>query len=271
MAGTPQYPDDWATKFASLEQRLNDLAAAAASRVAFTGGTLSGDLTVAGTLTAGTLTAGGITATGSLSIGNDLTVTDDTTIGGDLAVTGTASVTGNLTLGGDATLYRRSAGILGTLAEIWAEHTNFFDGAWLTIVTGDTTPRLNIETGGAMSWGPGNAARDTNLFRSAADTLTTDDTLTIGTNLKLTNAGGGLYVKEGTNATMGAATLVAGTVTVNTTQVGANSRIFLTGQGAGGTVGFLRVSARVNGTSFTILSSSATDTRSVAWLIVEPA
>lgn len=270
MAGLPQYPDDWASKFADLDRRINDLAAAAQTRVPFTGGTLTGDLTVAGTLTAGTLTAttltaSGITATGSLSIGNDLTVTDDATVGGDLAVTG------NLTLGGDATLYRRAAGIVGTLAEIWAEHTNFFDGAWLTIVTGDSTPRLNIETGGAMSWGPGNAARDTNLFRSAPDTLTTDDTFTVGTNLKLTNAGGGLYVKEGGNATMGASTLVGGTVTVNTSKVGANSRIFLTGQGAGGTVGFLRVSARVNGTSFTILSSSATDTRSVAWLIVEPA
>ncbi len=270
MPGLPQYPDDWASKFADLDRRINDLAAAAQTRVGFTGGTLSGDLTVAGTVTAGSLSAGAVTsttvtATGSLSIGNDLTVTDDATIGGDLAVTGT------LTLGGDATLYRRAAGIFGTTAEIWAEHTNFFDGAWLTIVTGDSTPRLNIETGGAMSWGPGNAVRDTFLHRTGVGILATDAEFDVGTNLKLTTAGGGLYVKEGGNATMGAATLVTGTVTVNTTKVGANSRIFLTGQGAGGTVGFLRVSARVNGTSFTILSSSATDTRSVAWLLVEPA
>jgi hypothetical protein len=265
VAGLPQYPDDWASKFADLERRINDLAAAAQTRVPFTGGTLTGDLTVGGTLTAGSLSAGAITATGSLSIGNDLTVTDDASVGGDLAVTG------NLTLGGDATLYRRAAGIVGTLAEIWAEHTNFFDGAWLTIVTGDSVPRLNIETGGAMSWGPGNAARDTFLHRTGVGILATDAEFDVGGNLKLTTAGGGLYVKEGTNATMGAATLVAGTVTVNTTKASANSRIFLTGQGAGGTVGFLRVSARVNGTSFTILSSSATDTRSVAWLIAEPA
>ena len=81
----------------------------------------------------------------------------------------------------------------------------------------------------------------------------------------------GLYITEGSNKMMGAATLVAGTVTVNNTAVTANSRIFLCCQTPGGTPGFLRVSARVAGTSFTILSSSGTDTSTVAWLIVEPA
>lgn len=84
-------------------------------------------------------------------------------------------------------------------------------------------------------------------------------------------AAGALLVKEGTNAAMGVATLVAGTVTVNTNKVTATSRIFLTCQTPGGTPGFLRVSARTAGTSFTILSSSGTDTSVVGWLIVEPA
>jgi hypothetical protein len=79
-----------------------------------------------------------------------------------------------------------------------------------------------------------------------------------------------LEVVEGSNAKMGTATLVAGTVTVNTTAVTASSRIFLTAQNTGGTAGALRVSARVNGTSFTITSTSGTDTSSVAWLIIEP-
>jgi hypothetical protein len=70
---------------------------------------------------------------------------------------------------------------------------------------------------------------------------------------------------------MGRATLAAGTVTVNTTAVTANSEIFLTCQTPGGTPGFLRVSARTAGTSFTITSSSSTDTSVVAWMIVEPA
>jgi O-acetylhomoserine/O-acetylserine sulfhydrylase-like pyridoxal-dependent enzyme len=78
-------------------------------------------------------------------------------------------------------------------------------------------------------------------------------------------------VEGGTDACSGVATLVAGTKVVTTSRVTANSRIQLTSNVDGGTPGWLRVSARSNGTSFTILSSSNTDTSQVAWLIVEPA
>lgn len=80
----------------------------------------------------------------------------------------------------------------------------------------------------------------------------------------------GLGVKEGSNATMGTSVLVAGTVTVSNTSVAANSRIFLTSQADGGAPGYLRVSARVVGTSFTITSGSNTDTSTVAWIIFTP-
>lgn len=118
---------------------------------------------------------------------------------------------------------------------------------------------------GDMEWGSGSGARDTTLYRSAADILATDDDFAIKT------AGKGLQVTEGANAKMGASVLVAGTVTVATTAVTANSRIFLTSQVDGGTPGFQRVSARVAATSFTITSSDAADTSTVGWLIVEPA
>lgn len=97
------------------------------------------------------------------------------------------------------------------------------------------------------------------------------DVLTNTGNVVISTAGKGLKVKEGTNARMGTAVLVAGTVTVSTTAVTATSRIFLTNQVLGGTAGFLRVSARTAGTSFTITSSSGTDTSTVAWMMVEPA
>lgn len=84
------------------------------------------------------------------------------------------------------------------------------------------------------------------------------------------SAGSGLQIKEGSNAKMGTATLVGGTVTVGNTSVTANSRIFLTCQTPGGTPGFLYVSARSAGTSFTITSGSGSDTSTVAYLIVEP-
>lgn len=83
-------------------------------------------------------------------------------------------------------------------------------------------------------------------------------------------AGQGLRVAEGANAKQGTAVLVAGTVTVANTSVTANSRILLTTQAPGGTAGFLVVSARTAGTSFTILSSNAADTSTVTYQIFEP-
>lgn len=70
---------------------------------------------------------------------------------------------------------------------------------------------------------------------------------------------------------VGTATLVAGTVTVTTANIDTNSIIFLTGQNISGTAGELSVSSITAGTSFTITSSSNTDTRSVAWIIFENA
>lgn len=92
-------------------------------------------------------------------------------------------------------------------------------------------------------------------------------------DIKIGTAGKGFYVKEGANATMGVATLVAGTVVVATTKVTANSRIQLTAQVLG-TVTVpkaIAVTARTAATSFTITSADATDTSTVAWQIVEPA
>lgn len=95
--------------------------------------------------------------------------------------------------------------------------------------------------------------------------------VTTAGNLLVQTVGAGLRIKEGSNAKQGVATLVAGTVTVANTSVTATSRIQLTGNSDGGTPGWVRVSARVVGTSFTITSSSAADTGTVAWSIFEPA
>jgi hypothetical protein len=102
-------------------------------------------------------------------------------------------------------------------------------------------------------------------------TVATDLT-NISTNVKLTTIGNGLYIAEGTNATMGVATLVAGTKVVSTTKVTANSRIFTSIQSLG-TVTVpkgIGVTARSVGTSFTITSADATDTSVIAWYMIEP-
>lgn len=149
-------------------------------------------------------------------------------------------------------------------------------------VTGDAGQRFVINADGKIEWGDGSGPLDVNLYRSGG-TLRTDsytelaggqsdgDFTIFGLNLTMGTAGGGVRIKEGSNARLGAATLVAGTVVVNTTAVTATSRIQLTAQTSGAGPGALRVSARTAGTSFTITSTSGTDTSLVAWEITEPA
>lgn len=66
------------------------------------------------------------------------------------------------------------------------------------------------------------------------------------------------------------ATLVGGTVTVSSTAVTASSKIFVTVNTPGGTQGFLSVptASIVAGASFVINSSSASETSTVNWMIV---
>jgi hypothetical protein len=101
--------------------------------------------------------------------------------------------------------------------------------------------------------------------RSGANTMQQ----TLG-NFDIAGNGAGYATKEGGNCKQGTAVLVAGVVTVANTSITANSRIFLTSQADGGTPGFLRVTAKVAGTSFTVTSSNAADTSTFAYEIYEP-
>jgi hypothetical protein len=104
------------------------------------------------------------------------------------------------------------------------------------------------------------------IFSKAGGIITASD-------IKLTPAGGGVLVKEGTNAKMGVVTLVAGVATVNTTKVSANSRIFLSVESLG-TVTVptaVAVTAVTPATSFVITSANVVDTSVISWQIIEPA
>ena len=79
---------------------------------------------------------------------------------------------------------------------------------------------------------------------------------------------GAIKLKTGANKSIGQATLVGGTVTVSNTAITANSRIFVTVSTTGGTRGYLSVTKSA-GVSFTITSSSGTDTSVVDYMIVE--
>ncbi len=93
-----------------------------------------------------------------------------------------------------------------------------------------------------------------------------------GCDLAANTVGRGFKVKEGSNAKMGVATLVGGTVTVANTSVTATSRIVLTPQTLGTILrpAALGVTARVAGTSFTVMSADATDTSTFTYIITEP-
>lgn len=99
---------------------------------------------------------------------------------------------------------------------------------------------------------------------------------TSGTNMQAWLLDGSMFtqqvkVVEGTNAAMGIATLSGGTVTVSTSKVTANSRIFLTTDGGTLThVGTPYISSRSVSVSFTITSTNALDVSNVAWIIIEP-
>lgn len=70
-------------------------------------------------------------------------------------------------------------------------------------VVGDSLDRLAVLANGRLEWGDGTAARDTNLYRSAADVLGTDDSFRANRNLfvNTTSAGSGLGVIGIANAT----------------------------------------------------------------------
>ncbi|MGA5076262.1 glycosyl hydrolase family 28-related protein [Streptomyces griseoincarnatus] len=151
--------------------------------------------------------------------------------------------------GGGNTVLRRGPNIgertgttaapVDAFAEAWAAAGNFTVGGYFATASGQSDGQWNI-------WSPTTKA------------------------LNLGAAGGGIAIAEGANARMGVATLAAGTVTVANTSVTATTRVAVFRQAAGGTLGHLSATADP-GVGFTVDSSSAADTSTVAWVLVEPA
>jgi hypothetical protein len=106
-----------------------------------------------------------------------------------------------ITLGSDVNLYRSAANVLATddtllvgkaaatayttgiefnpLGLIYAVRSATGSDVFRASVNADTVPRFNIDSDGKHSWGPGNAAADTNLYRLGANILSTDDSFRI--------------------------------------------------------------------------------------------
>lgn len=137
---------------------------------------------------------------------------------------------------------------------------------------------INTPTGGIINFqvGDGQKARITangNLLINTTTDIFAADKLQIDGNINLVTAGNKIKIQTGTNASAGTTGALTPTVggsvtTVVTSAVTATSIILLTAQTSGGAPGALRVSAKVATTSFTITSTSATDTSTVGWLII---
>lgn len=140
------------------------------------------------------------------------------------------------------------------------------DFAFASRVGTDTSSRFAVNMAGTHTWGSGTAT-DVTLSRDIANRLSLSTA-----DFRIGTAGRGLMVAEGSNAKGGTATLNGTTaVTIANTSVTATSRIQLTIQAPGGTVGAPYVSARTAGASFQIKSTVVGDTSTVAYFIVEPA
>lgn len=106
------------------------------------------------------------------------------------------------------------------------------------------------------------AAVDVSLSRVGAGQLGSDS------DLRVTVAGKGLYIKQGSNARAGAGSvLVGGTVTVSNTSVAAGDIVVPVVTIPGGVQGILGFSISA-GVSFTVTSSSAADTSTFSWVLV---
>lgn len=172
---------------------------------------------------------------------------------------------GTLNFASTVTLSNSSAAIVkGSLSAQPSASTS-------TVLSGNvggsqTFDNFRLTGDGKIAAGTGSASRDTSWGRIAAAQFGSADS-----DIVAALAGKGFRIKEGTNAKMGTATLSGGSVTVSNTSVTSTSRIIAFSQADGGTPGWLRCSARTAGTSFTITSSSASDTSTIMWILFETA
>lgn len=126
----------------------------------------------------------------ALDVGGPAAIGGNTTVAGDLAASGSLGWGGGNLLPSSNDVPRKSMSNVWTSGDQVGERASPDVGTWLSRVAGDANYRHIIHANGRQEWGDGTNARDTNLYRAAANVLQTDDKLI---------AGGGL----GANKSMG--------------------------------------------------------------------
>jgi hypothetical protein len=69
-------------------------------------------------------------------------------------------------------------------------------------VTSDTVSRFTVRADGRLDWGSGSATQETNLYRSAANTLKTDDNFIVDLNLTVNGVGQVQYIAKTADETV---------------------------------------------------------------------
>lgn len=222
-----------------------------------------------------TTSAGNITATaGSLSIGLNGTSAASGTVGEIASTFAVTRANGSSTSTTAVIALRTYGGTQGSPSQTPSGQTiaRFSGSSYSNSNTYADCTRIDSVTTEAQTSSARGAYMSFSTVNTGTNSIVERVRITETGQLKVQTVGVGLSIKEGSNAKMGTATLVAGTVTVSTTAVTASSRIFLTIQSLG-TVTVpkaIAVTARTAGTSFVITSADNTDTSVIAYMLVEP-
>jgi len=203
------------------------------------------------------------------------------TVAGTSTVTGAGTYTTNLTVGGITTLNNRllvlpTAGSGGTssrfgfglvgASSVVANHSDTTLDRALILLGNSVSSTVN-STGAAAGLSVGTVGTTTTVPGALAVTqnvaITGDTTTTGGLTLGTTGT-------KVTSLRHGRVTLTAGIGTVSINPISTGDRFYITTVSPNGTVGFCVVSNIVSNTSFQVVSSSATDTSNVDWMVISP-
>ena len=186
---------------------------------------------------------------------------------------------------GAAKYFGATVGIVasGTTITVTTSSGNYFELTGTSTVAGITQSNLQPDTGGTqliIGLSSNSKLAHGTQFDLQGDVQFSGQT---GDHIGLIGSGGDkwreffrwrasgqLFQPVGTNKPSGWATLIGGVTTVPNTLVGSSTIIHLTPQNASGTLGSVYISSRTVGASFDISSTSALDTRLVAYTLIEP-
>lgn len=131
----------------------------------FSGGAMSGTFTGAHTYSGAVTMSGGGTLTG--------TFTGAPTLSGNVAFSGAPTFSGTATHTGELVVSNLIRG----------SRAGATDSQYEARATGDSVARWFIDASGKQWWGSGSTTVDTNVYRSAANELKTDDSFVVGGEL----------------------------------------------------------------------------------------